>query len=189
MYTKILQDSSFYIVLKTIDQDIAAKTRDNHCQKCAGHLHVANYHRKPRGEPKRLPQDFSLRYSFCCSREGCRIRTTPPSVRFMGRRVWLAPIFIVAAMLMGDSSPKKIRHFMRELGVSYDLVRKWRKWWQQVFSRSQRWTFLKGWLAIPVCDNKIPETLLAFFQQNSPCAAEGLVRTLNFLNHHDLLWS
>jgi len=32
----------------------------------------------------------SWRFSFCCARDGCRTRKTPPSFRFLGRKVYLA---------------------------------------------------------------------------------------------------
>ena len=43
------------------------------CLFCGGKLHRADYERKPRGGP-----EWDYRYSFCCAREGCRRRQTPP---------------------------------------------------------------------------------------------------------------
>ena len=69
-----------------VDKDLAATTKKQGCS-CGGRLHCANYPRKPRGGCENLPQSYDYRLSFCCDRDGCRKRTTPPSVRFLGRKV------------------------------------------------------------------------------------------------------
>jgi hypothetical protein len=35
------------------------------------------------------------RFSFCCDRDGCRNRATPPSVRFLGRKVYLGAVVML----------------------------------------------------------------------------------------------
>ena len=42
---------------------------------------------------------FGRRFSLCCGREGCRHRATPPSVRFLGRRVYVGAVVIVASAI------------------------------------------------------------------------------------------
>ena len=86
---RLLADARFYALLLEIDWDLARSVRDARCE-CAGALHASHYPRKPRGGPAALPEGYERRYSFCCSREGCRTRATPPSVRFFGRRWYLA---------------------------------------------------------------------------------------------------
>ena len=52
--------------------------------------------------PISSPKDYGYRLSFCCDRDGCRKRATPPSVRFLGRKVYLgAVVVLVAAMRQG----------------------------------------------------------------------------------------
>jgi hypothetical protein len=34
-----------------------------------------------------LDKGYGQRFSFCCAVGGCRKRTTPPSLRFLGRKV------------------------------------------------------------------------------------------------------
>src|SRR5690606_37865054 len=83
-----LGTASFWAVLVKIDEDMAAQTRAARCRSCGGKLHSARYRRKPRGVARSLIGDAgAVRLSFCCSRDGCRRRHTPPSVRFLGRRV------------------------------------------------------------------------------------------------------
>ena len=79
----------FWSFLLSIDRDLADSTRQQGCS-CGGRLHCANYPRAPRGGPDHLPEEYRCRFSFCCDRDGCRKRMTPPSVRFLGRKVYLS---------------------------------------------------------------------------------------------------
>ena len=85
MYHDLPRSASFWSFLLAVDEDLAEKTRKKGCP-CGGRLHCANYLRKPRGTPDQLPEPQRLRLSFCCDRDGCRKRVTPPSVRFLGRK-------------------------------------------------------------------------------------------------------
>jgi hypothetical protein len=98
MYHELPRGASFWLFLFSIDQDLAETTREKACP-CGGRLHRANYPRKPRGGPDDLPEPYRQRFSFCCERDGCRKRTTPPSVRFLGRKVYLgAVVILISAM-------------------------------------------------------------------------------------------
>ena len=85
--TICLATARFWSFLLAVDQDLAEETRKKACP-CGGRLHSANYPRKPRGTPVQLPERECLRLSFCCDRDGCRKRVTPPSVRFLGPKVY-----------------------------------------------------------------------------------------------------
>lgn len=79
----LLFDSILWQLRLRFDRDLAAEAREQGC-RCGGVLHRADYPRKPRGGPSDLGPDYGRRLSLCCAREGCRKRTTPPSVRFLG---------------------------------------------------------------------------------------------------------
>ena len=81
------RSASFWAFLLSIDKDLAECTRQKGCA-CGGRLHCANYPRAPRGGPDHLPEEYHCRFSFWCDRDGCRRRMTPPSVRFLGRKVY-----------------------------------------------------------------------------------------------------
>ena len=66
------------------------------CQVLGGaKLHRDLYRRKPRGGPGDLGEAYRRRVSFTCSI--CDKRHTPGSVRFLGRRVYLAAVVVVAS--------------------------------------------------------------------------------------------
>jgi len=78
-----LSDSRFYQLLFRMDQEVAIEVQSEGCCFCGGTLHSACYPRKPRGLRAALDATYDIRLSFCCAVEGCRRRTTPPSVRFL----------------------------------------------------------------------------------------------------------
>src|ERR1700735_4738618 len=94
VYQAVLADAKFHEQLLVFDRDLAASARAARCWLCGGALHSASYDRKPRGSlplvlgrPSGLGQEYAERFSFCCAVDGCRKRTTPPSLRFLGRHV------------------------------------------------------------------------------------------------------
>ena len=87
MCHELLQDPNFFRLLLCIDQELAGELKAGGCV-CGGVLHRADYPRKPRGCLAEVRSQFESRWSFCCNR--CRKRSTSMSVRFLGRRVYLA---------------------------------------------------------------------------------------------------
>jgi hypothetical protein len=85
----VLQDVRFHELLLRFDQDLAAAVRAGGCASCQAVLHSARYARKPRGVPEGLGPQYCQCLSLCCARDGCRQRATPPSLRFLGRKVYL----------------------------------------------------------------------------------------------------
>ena len=114
MYHDLPRVARFWSVLRAIDQDLAETTRKKACF-CGGRLHAANYLRKPRGTPLQLSEQECLRLSFCCDRDGCRKRTTPPSVRFLGSKVYLGVVVILISALRQGPSPRRIRELSAAL--------------------------------------------------------------------------
>jgi hypothetical protein len=97
----LLRDASLYDQLLTFDQDPAAEARRAGCGFCGGRLHSARYPRKSRGGLDELGPDYATRLSFCCAVDGCRRRTTPPSVRYLGRRAYLGAVVVLVTALSG----------------------------------------------------------------------------------------
>ena len=124
----LLHDPAFFRLLTRIDAEFAAQTRQGRCPECAGPLHVADFPRKPRSCPPSVRQEYSWRLSFTCG--WCDTRSTPVSVRFFGRRVYVA----VALMLVSPPAGYATRALEQLLSVPARTLRRWENWWQRVFS-------------------------------------------------------
>ena len=114
MYHSLPSDARFWSFLDAVDEDLAQTTRKRACP-CGGRLHCANYPRKPRAGPDSLPETYQLRFRFCCERDGCRKRVTPPSVRFLGPKVYLAVVVILVAAMRHGPTPRRLRGCRRAI--------------------------------------------------------------------------
>ena len=113
------RSGSFWSLLLSIDRDLAECARRQGCP-CGGRLHCANYARAPRGGPEHLPDGYRQRFSFCCERDGCRKRVTPPSVRFLGRKVYLGAVVVLISAMRQGPTPRRARELSRLFGVDRD---------------------------------------------------------------------
>lgn len=159
-----LNDSRFYRYLFLIDQDIAFDVQSSGCPYCGGVLHSARYPRKPRGIRAVLDASYETRLSFCCATEGCRRRTTPPSVRFLGRKVYLGVIIILATALEQGLTPRRRKQLIEQLDLYPQTLSRWRKWWRETFPTSRCWQAEQGNYVPPVETKQLPDTLLGRLQ-------------------------
>ena len=137
MYHNLPCNASFWAFLLSIDQDLANSARQKACP-CGGRLHSAKYPRKPRGVDN-LPEEYGRRLSFCCERDGCRKRVTPPSVRFLGRKVYLGAVVILVAAMRQGPSPRRVRELSQLFGADRQTIARWQVFWQEHFPQTQFW--------------------------------------------------
>ncbi len=161
MCQKLLGDATLYALLSRIDEDLAAETRAQRCPLCGGPLHCADYPRKPRGGPPGLGPGYGLRLSFCCA--DCRKRRTPPSARFLGRRVYLGVVVVLVTALQSGLTPKRFGPLCEHLGVDRRTVERWRRWWRETLPASCFWRVVRGRFAEPVESERLPASLLERF--------------------------
>jgi len=161
----LFHDRTFYANLTRLDQDLAAETRARGCP-CGGRLHRADYPRKPRGGPAELGPAYEWRLSFCCDRDGCRRRATPPSLRFLGRRVYLSVVVVLISLLAhGLTHARLVRLRDRLSGpLSLRTILRWRTWWRDSFPRTAFWRTARSRFATPVELSRLPATLLERFR-------------------------
>jgi len=164
---KLIDAETFYHVLERIDAELAETTRRAGCRRCAGVVHKANYPRKPRGGPPGLPASYGCRASYCCAVDGCRKRATPPSVRFLARRVYLGAVVVLASALQHGVSAFRARQLKELFGVSQPTLLRWRSWWLTAFPVSQFWQSLRGRLMPGVDESTLPCSLVEQFERSS----------------------
>ena len=119
----ILVGAGEWALFTRIDASIAEAFRE--AGRCGGRLHVADYARKPRGLGFSRGEGFT-RFSFCCGSEGCRRRSTPPSVRYFGSRVYASGCFLVVSALSGGCGAAARKLCMR-LGIARRTLRRWQR--------------------------------------------------------------
>ncbi|MEQ8764404.1 MAG: hypothetical protein RL885_10785 [Planctomycetota bacterium] len=139
-------------------------------------LHVSDYPRSPRGFEVDVSPDSKRRFSFCCSL--CRRRRTPPSVRFLGRRVYLGASVVVAALMIQGETAKRVETLQDVLGVSARTVRRWLAWLRSL-PLSPFWKVARGQLASPPNTSELPLSLVDLFEGEE---ADRLIALLRFLS-------
>ena len=178
MYQTILNDASFYRQLVKFDEDLAEQARQKGCA-CGGKLHSARYARKPRGVPEELEEEYSKRWSFCCAEEGCRKRTTPASFRFLSRRVYVGVVVVLLTALRHGATRERVAQLRGIVGVNRRTLERWRRWWQEEFPVSRLWRWVRGRLAWPVDEHRLPLSLLeSFSEAPSEAGTVGLLRLI-----------
>lgn len=133
----------FFARLVEIDEEIAVRVAAAGCPICGGPLHRGDYTRKPRGGWIAAAGEVTVvRFSLCCGRRGCRKRALPPSVRFLGRRVYWEGVVLLACarvLVLGV-----VQQAERATGVPRWTLRRWLAWWRGEFTGSALWTAVRA---------------------------------------------
>jgi hypothetical protein len=148
-------------LLPRIDDDLAVKTHEAGCPYCSGRLDVADYPRVPRGAANGLEASWDSRRSFCCAVDGCRRRSTPPSVRFLGRKVYAGAVVVLATALQHGPSKKSVTALSSLLGITRRTLVRWRRWWSTAFATSRFWASLRGRFVPVVDEASMPASILS----------------------------
>jgi len=171
-------------LLERIDVDLARQCRDRGCWRCGARLDVANYPRRVRDmlidahcASKLNAVVDDVRFSFCCA--ACRKRTTPPSVRFPGRKHFHSTAFLIISAVSRRLTGEIAAELEELFAVSERTVRRWRRWWRTQFSASAFWRQQKARLRPPVpTDDELPLGLVERFAHT---AGERMAAVLRFL--------
>jgi hypothetical protein len=172
-----LLDSKFYKFLERIDEDEAARTRAAGCPVCGCALHSARYPRKPRGGPRDFDKQCHYRLSFCGAI--CRGRTTPVSVRFLGRRVYWAAIVVLASALRTGLCDRRTQRLTQLIGVPKRTLKRWCAWWRRDFVNDPFWKNTRAQFMPPVETTALPASLVERFCGSD--LSQQLVAALRFL--------
>jgi hypothetical protein len=170
-------EAKFLAGLGEVDAAYARQVREAGCEHCGGALDRADYPRKARGELGEAAGAYERRCSFCCRQDGCRKRATPLSLRFLGRKVYVA-VWVVVASVAGQSTKLRGRGRPRRVhGVPTRTVLRWLGWWQAVFALGSFWSEAKAFFARPVEIGRLPASL----RERFGCGPAGLEKMLRFI--------
>ena len=168
-----LRDVRVWEHLLRIDQDLADAARREGCFRCGGRLDGARYPRKPRGCPIDLDARYECRLGLCC--DACRKRVKPPSVLFLGRRVYFGAAVVLSVMDKALTS-ERLAELKQQLGVDRRTVRRWQRWWRESFPRTALWSVERGRLMPPVDESALPASLLRRFMGDLQSQLISLLR-------------
>ena len=149
-----LADQHLYQLLEKVDGDLVEEARQQGCIHCGGKLHRGDYDRKPRGGPQ-----WDARFSLCCASEGCRRRNTPPSVRFLGRRVYAGLVVVLVSAMTHGLKPQRVERLREALGIDRRTLARWRQWWLGLFVNSSFWREARARFMPPLCQKTMPLSL------------------------------
>lgn len=158
-FSMILSSVLFFQSLFALDEKIAIEIQDQGC-KCSGCLHQANYPRRMIGILEKVAEFFERRFSFCCDKEGCRKRRTPPSVRFLGRRRFSFALVLLASVLTNGVNARRMAQLQGLVPVSETTLQRWRKWWQKEFIITPLWEKICGRFMPAILSHQLPGELL-----------------------------
>ena len=167
----------FFEGLVAIDAAIVERAAQEPCRHCEGPLYRGDHGRKPRGLPIALAAAaFERRFSLCCGREGCRRRAMPPSVRFLGRRVYVGAVVIMASAVA--LTTMAVAAAMRASGVPARTMRRWLRWWRGPFMTSAPFVELSARLVPAPARERLPVSLLERLAPERPVAVVKLLAWL-----------
>jgi len=113
-------DSTIWPRLYQLDKLIAEEVQSCNCPYCGAVLHVAMYPRKPRGVSR------------------------PPSVRFLGRKVYLGVMVVLAAAAAQGLNDQRYKKLVEHLSLSRYTLQRWLTWWQEQLPETPFWRQLQG---------------------------------------------
>jgi hypothetical protein len=142
--------SEFFARLEKIDAAVAVRVAAEGCAHCGGPLHRGFYMRKPRGAAIAAGEESKVRHSLCCGRRGCRKRSLPPSLRFLGRRVYVEAVVLMASICAQVQT--ELAAVSKYCGVPRITLKRWGAWWRGEFVRSEVWTELRARFVPPPPD-------------------------------------
>ena len=167
-----LADQRLHRLLEKVDLDLAQKAKEKGCCRCGDTLYPDNYSRKPRGGPAH----WDKRLSFTCAHK--RHRVTPPSVRFLGRKVYVGFVLILVSAMNHGLKPQRVEPLREMLGIDRRTLQHWRQWWLESFVQTPFWKSARARFMPGIVENKLPLSLCEAFQFDQ---RERLVELLRFL--------
>jgi hypothetical protein len=106
---------------------------------------------------------------------------TPPSVRFLGRKVYLGAVVILISAMRQGPTPRRVRELARLFGVDRATIVRWQAFWRDSVPQTPFWRIARAYLVPLVNVVTLPLSLLeAFHCTKDPCQDWG--HLLRFLS-------
>lgn len=95
---------------------------------------------------------------------------TPPSVRFLGRKVYLAAVVVLVSAMRQGPTPRRVRELSELFGADRRTIARWQLFWREQFPQLPFWKVARGRLLLTATVLLLPRSLLeVFFRGHDPC--------------------
>jgi hypothetical protein len=108
-----------------------------------------------------MREEYSRRLSFTCGR--CDARSTSPSVRFAGRRVYVAVVLMLRSPV-GSTSGQQL---CDQLNIPARTLKRWRAWWQEGLPATPFWQSMRVRFMPPLAIERLPQSLVERFDHEA----------------------
>ena len=98
---------------------------------------------------------------------------TPPSVRFLGRKVYLGVIVILISAMRQGPTPRRVRELSTRFGADRRTIARWQVFWREHFPQTPFWKIARARLVPVVEIVSLPYSLVDAFLR-SPSHLQGL---------------
>jgi hypothetical protein len=178
LYQATLADAEFHAQLLVFDRDLSATARAAGCGRCDGVLPFGAVRPQAARRSRGLGRDYARRFSFCCAVDGCRKRLTPPLLRFLGRKVYIATVVTLISAMLHGTTPARLTRLSIVPGIDRRTLARWRAWWLSTFTDRPFALIAKARFMPPLDIAGLPASLLDRFAGN---VAEQLTSLLRFV--------
>jgi len=72
------------------------------------------------------------------------VACTPPSVRFLGRKVYLGAMVILVMAMEHGLNARRRKQLIEQLDLYPQTLARWRRWWREIFPASRCWQANRG---------------------------------------------
>lgn len=134
-----------------------------------------------------LDETYTIRLSFCCALDGCRRRNTPPSVRFLGRKVYLGVMVVLLTALQHGLTDRRRRQLIEQLDIPAQTLARWGHWWREGFTLTRCWRAQRDQFLPPIPIAQLPGALLG--RLTGATLAERLCQLLLLITPVTTAWS
>ncbi len=119
-------------------------------------------------------------FIFWCAFEDCRGRATAPSLRLLGRKLYLGAIVVLISIMCQGMSERRMRQLTGMIEIDSRTIARWREWWRDTFTKTSFWQMARAAFMPPVDEQSLPAALLDRFAGTS--VAERLIALLRLLS-------
>jgi len=93
---------------------------------------------------------------------------TPPSVRFLGPKVYLGAVVILISAMRQGASPQRVRELSAHFGADRRTIARWQVFWRERFPQTTFWKIAHARLTPIVKIVTLPYSLVEAFLHRHP---------------------